>query len=239
MRRSHFIVPKHIFGRPTDVFASGASVVPGWISRPLFKRLLQMLYGNPESYGWPRPDHAFLQRPPVMSSQLLDHLSHGRIKIRPPVGSVEPSGVCYTTGQQEAFDVIVYCTGYQERWPFMSEADLPPTGRGALFLQLFHRRYDDLFVAGLLRTNGGGFSYFEKQGAMIAMAHHASPHQLDALRMLKRRSGSGLRQTAQYQNNDYQSDYLDGSEYLKQLDRLRRRLGWQHPTSVSAGLEVS
>jgi cation diffusion facilitator CzcD-associated flavoprotein CzcO len=223
MRRGHYFVPKHILGQPTDVWArpGGGVPLPFRARQFLLERLLHRLHGDLTRYGLPKPDHRILERPPVISSHIVDHLSHGRILPKPDIERITAHGVVFTDGTEEPVDVIVYATGYLECWPYLDTSTVRPTGEGDLVLHLFHKRHDNLFVAGLLRTNAGGYAIFEDQGDVIADAILCNEAQRARLRRLK----TTTRERRRYQKNDYQSSYLDAEAYRHRLRALRRAIG--------------
>jgi hypothetical protein len=226
MRRGHYFVPKHMFGQPTDVWATSGPNLPSKLRQWMFKALLRKLYGDFSRYGLPAPDHQVLERPPIINSAILDNLSHGRLRAKPDVRAIDPTGALFSDGTREELDVIVYCTGYRECWPFLDEKYLHATGGDDLYLHLFHKRFDNLFVAGLLRTNAGGFWLFELQGELIADAILSDGRQRARLREVKTTTREKRSAGIDYQKNEYQSHYLDTPTYLKQVAKLRSRVGW-------------
>jgi cation diffusion facilitator CzcD-associated flavoprotein CzcO len=224
MRRGHHFVPKHLFGVPTDVWGSGGLPLPSGVRQFLLSRLLKLLLGDPTRYGLPAPDHRILERPPILSSQIFDNLSHGRLRAKPDVEAVHTDGARFVDGSQEELDVIVYCTGYRECWPVVENSVLRPTGEGDLDLNLFHRRFPNLFVAGLLRSNAGGFAVFEAQGRAVAELVAAGAAGPARLRRILSRIGSDQGGGIRYQKNEYQSPYLDAATYRRRLERVFRLL---------------
>jgi hypothetical protein len=206
------------------VWASAGPALPARLRQALLSRLLEWLHGDLSRYGMAKPDYKILERPPILNSMIFEHLSHGRVHAKPDVRRVDEGGVEFTDESYERFDVIVYCTGYHECWPFLPAHYLRQTGENDLYLQVFHRRFDDLFVAGMLRSNAGGFAVFEQQAEAIARAIWAPPALREHWRTVKQRAeashGSGIR----YQKNAYQSPYFEARAYADALARCARQL---------------
>jgi hypothetical protein len=227
MRRGHYFLPKHIFGQPTDVWAKAPGLpLPSFVRQALLERLLHWLYGDLGRYGLPKPDHRILERPPILNSMIVDHLSHGRIRVKPDVQRIDRDQVHFVDGSCEAVDVIVYCTGYQECWPYLAEQHLCATGDDDLLLKVLHKRFDNLFVAGLLRSNAGGFWMFEDQGEFIARAIGCDADERTRLRRVMSSMRYGPRLGVRYRKNEYQSKYVDAEWYRAQLKSAQRRMGW-------------
>ena len=68
MRRGYHFVPKHLMGKPADVFAETGPHLPMWLSRPIFGALLRFVNGDLTRLGLQRPDH----RPLTFSEQTAD-----------------------------------------------------------------------------------------------------------------------------------------------------------------------
>lgn len=223
-RRGHYFVPKHMFGRPTDVWASDGPALPAPLRQALLSRLLKWLHGDLSRYGMPEPDYKILERPPILNSMIFEHLSHGRIQAKPDVRRIDENGVQFKDDSFERFDVIVYCTGYHECWPFLPAHYLRATGENDLYLQVFHRRFDDLFVAGMLRSNAGGFAVFEQQAEAIARAILVPPALRERWRSVKQSGQASLGSGIRYQKNAYQSPYFDARAYAGALAKCARQL---------------
>ena len=76
-RRGAHIVPKYLFGRPTDQIGGSASV-PFAVRRRMLEGMLRLYSGDMERYGLPRPDHRLGEAHPTVSSDILSRVAHGR-----------------------------------------------------------------------------------------------------------------------------------------------------------------
>ncbi|MGH1349653.1 MAG: flavin-containing monooxygenase, partial [Methyloligellaceae bacterium] len=160
LRRGYHIIPKVIFGRPTDVVFEKLKrlKLPKWMVRSVAAMVMKTIIGPYEKYGLPKPDGEFFEHHPTCSSRYLDLLRHGRINIRPDVKNVEGRTVTFEDGRTQDVDMIVYATGYKVSLPFFDPQisdDLLDLKN--LFINLFHRNDDSLFFVGLFQPADGGF----------------------------------------------------------------------------------
>ena len=123
MRRSAWVVPKYMNGRPTDELANPfVTALPFWVFRAIYKRNLKMAAGHPTDFGLAEPDHELGQAHPTISSDVLPRIGHGDITVKPNIAEFTGGrGVRFTDGSEEEIDVIVWCTGYKITFPFFDE----------------------------------------------------------------------------------------------------------------------
>jgi hypothetical protein len=170
MRRGYWVVPKHLLGKPTDVFAHTGPSLPGPLQQRMFERLLRLVVGDQTRYGLPAPDHRILATHPIVNSAILTHLSHGDLEVRPDIDRLDGDHVVFVDGRRELYDLIVWATGYRVRYPmvdrdrFSWRTDNDPD----LFLNVFHRDRDDLFVVGLVETDAGAWPHISVQADLVA-----------------------------------------------------------------------
>ena len=106
---------------------------------------------------------------PIINSQLLYYVGHGRIAVRPGIESLCDTEVQFNDGRQEPFDLIVYATGYHVRFPFCDAAEiLDDAGKPRFFLNVFPPTHDDLFVIGLIQPNSGIWGLADLQAKLVA-----------------------------------------------------------------------
>ena len=175
MRRGYHVVPKHIFGVPTDVFGHGGPRLPYRLKLKFFGGLVRLLVGDLRRYGLQRPDHPIMASHPIMNTQLVHHLQHGEVTARPDIEHLNGDTVRFVDGSSERFDTIVWATGYETSIPFLAPRHLPfRDGVPNLFLRLMHRDYPDLFVAGLFEIDASVNPTLSLQGKLVAAALRAS-----------------------------------------------------------------
>jgi cation diffusion facilitator CzcD-associated flavoprotein CzcO len=191
LRRGYHFVPKFIKGKPAD--RCGEFMlrwhVPLWLRRRFAARLIHTALGWPEEFGLPPPDHRLFETHPIINSQLLYFVGHGRIKPKPDVARLCDREVHFVDGSSENVDVIVYATGFRITIPFIDPAHLNwRNGKPALFLNAFHPRYDNLFVAGLVQSDSGLWPLVHYQAQLMARfirSQRDDPRQAKRFRRLK------------------------------------------------------
>lgn len=168
VRRGYHLVPKHVFGMPTDVFANDGPHLPLWLERPLFALLLRILIGDVQKLGMPKPDHAVLETHPLMNDQLVHHLRHGDVALRPDVEAFDGSTVVFRDGSREAFDLVLCATGYTRRIPYLDPSFLDGgTWAAGQFLTCISRRYPGLYTLGFVELNGALYPHLSRMAALI------------------------------------------------------------------------
>jgi dimethylaniline monooxygenase (N-oxide forming) len=87
MRRGTHIIPKHLFGTPTDrlTLMRLGSRAPHWVRRSVVALLVRAAQGAVTRYGLPRPGRPMLGAPPTVSDTLLSKVDHGDIAVRPGI----------------------------------------------------------------------------------------------------------------------------------------------------------
>ncbi len=193
VRRGYHFIPKFIEGKPAD--RCGEFLLrwhlPLWLRRWLIARSVRMALGRPEDFGLPAPDHKFLETHPIVNSQMLYYVGHGRIKPKPDIAELCGDRVRFVDDTIEPIDVIVYATGFRISIPFIDREHLNwNDGKPNLFLNVFHPRYDNLFVAGMVQLDSGLWGIVHYQAELIArfiVAQRTNPRLADRLRRQKAR----------------------------------------------------
>jgi len=172
LRRGYWFVPKFIGGRPTDSVIRDPQGLPDWARPPNTEALLELLVGRPESFGLPRPDHAPFASHPIMNTEVLHHLGHGRIKARTSIARIEQGAVVYQDGLREQADEIILATGYRASVPYLADEVLDFEGgnRPRFWMRLFHPTYRNLYGLGFIETNSSVYGLFDL-GAELIAAH--------------------------------------------------------------------
>lgn len=219
LRRGYHFVPKHIFGKPADVFAKTGPHLPWWLEEKVFGFLInRVLVGDLTRFGLPRPDHPILRTHPIMNTQVLHYLSHGDLAYRPDVAELRGPAVRFVDGREETIDLIVWATGYQRRFPFLE--DEGGAQKRDLYLELFDRRLPTLCFMGLFETDGAAYSLFGQQAELMASylaARQDAPDaaaRFDAARAVER---PDLRGGRPYVDSLRHAYYVRGDVYAKAL----------------------
>ncbi|MHC4391675.1 MAG: flavin-containing monooxygenase [Planctomycetota bacterium] len=171
MRRGYHIIPKYLFGKPTGDLGDKVNLIklPMRLKQKVDAAIIKLFVGNPQSYGIPEPDHKLYEAHPIVNSQLLYHLGHGDIAIKPNIDRLDGDDVVFGDGSREPIDLIVYATGYKLNFPFIDRKHLA-WGEHApqLYLNAFHPEYTNLFVLGLIESDGAGWQTRDWQSEAVA-----------------------------------------------------------------------
>ncbi|MEO4043745.1 NAD(P)-binding domain-containing protein [Hoeflea sp. CAU 1731] len=168
MRRGYYFVPKYVFGKPADT-VGGAIKLPMWLKRRIDGVILRWFVGDPQKYGFPKPDYALYESHPVVNSLILFHAGHGDITIRPDVKRFEGNTVHFRDGTSANYDMVLAATGYRLHYPFIDSQYLNWQGDAPhLYLNCMHPDRDDLFVLGMVEASGLGWQGRHEQAEMVA-----------------------------------------------------------------------
>lgn len=166
-RRGAYIVPKYLLGRPADQWAIPG--LPWWLARVVLSKMLWLQVGSMEKYGLPKPDHNLLEAHPSVSSGILDRIAHGEIRPKPNIAALDGDRVRFVDGSSEAVDAVIYCTGYQVKFPFFDEQFVSaPDNDLPLYLRMFKPGINNLIFIGLMQPLGAVFPLAEQQAKLAA-----------------------------------------------------------------------
>jgi hypothetical protein len=170
MRRGVWVVPKYLFGRPSDTLNGALAKRLPWRARQrISETMLRLAVGSPARYGLPAPRHGFLQDHPTLSDALLPRITHGEIGVRPGIARFDGVDVVFTDGRRDQVDLVVWCTGYRVDLPFLDPALL---GTGAdrllLYRHVFHPDVPGLMFVGLMQSTGAALPVVEAQARLVA-----------------------------------------------------------------------
>jgi dimethylaniline monooxygenase (N-oxide forming) len=167
-RRGAWIIPKYIFGRPTDQLKNDPRI-PFKIRQKIIHKIIQLNVGDVTKYGLPKPDHQFGEAHPTISGRILDRIQHGRVTPKPNIKALDGDSIVFTDGSRAPVDVVVYCTGYKITFPFFEDDFIAaPDNHIELFRRVFHPRHPDLAFVGLLQPLGAIMPLAEAQGQWLA-----------------------------------------------------------------------
>lgn len=169
MRRGAHIVPKFMFGVPTDHLTDSALARgPLKVQQLAMGVMLRLTQGKVTDYGLPEPDHAVLHAHPTVSQDLLNRLGHGDITIRPNLDRFEGSKVFFTDGSSAEYDVVVYCTGYQVSFPFLDDRVLHAEDNHIdLYRRVVDPQHPGLYFVGLIQPLGAIMPLAEAQSEWV------------------------------------------------------------------------
>lgn len=239
MRRGYHFIPKHMFGIPVDVLAATRPRPPMSVAQWITSALIRLQIGRQERYGLPKPDHKPFESHPIVNDQILHHLSHGDIGVKPDVQRLDGEEVVFTDGSRESIDLIVLATGFRFTIPYLDSGLFDwKGGRPQLFMHLFSPHRNDLYGIGFADTDGGFYSLFDEMADLVACAiqasdTHGAGHAL--LERLRREQSPDLSGGVSYIASDRHASYFHLPTYRKAAGKLRKRLGWRRfdPSSLA------
>ncbi len=169
-RRSAYILPKYAFGVPIDHFTSPLSTkIPTFIQQMVFKLILRITRGDQAKLGIPKPAHDLLQAHPTVSEELPSLVGHGRVGMRPDIERLDGDGVVFKDGRRDPVDVIIWCTGYDIRFPFLApELMAAERNQVRLYRHVAHPEHANLFFIGLVQVLGAVMPAAEAQSQWVA-----------------------------------------------------------------------
>jgi len=169
VRRGYYFVPRYIFGRPADTIGRSGPVLPRPVKQFLDQWVLRMFTGNPERFGFPRPDYKIYESHPIVNTAVLGHLGQGDLAIRPGIERFEGHTVHFDDGTRGEYDLVLLATGYVPHYPFIDPAHLDWSGAAPkLFLNIFPRNLNGIAVVGLVEATGLGWQGRYEQARLVA-----------------------------------------------------------------------
>ncbi len=230
LRRGYHFLPKFFHGTPIDICGERMLRwrLPLWLRRALAKGMGFLLLGEPSWVGLPKPDHRLFETHPVINSQLIYHLGHGDIRVRPDVDELCGEAVRFADGEQEAIDVIICATGFNISMPFLPSGEVTwRDGRPELYLNVFHPHQDDLFFAGLIQPDSGQFGLADHQAELIAeylRGLREGRRSAEWFREEKRRRAGEPVSRISYLGTPRHALEVEHFSYRRRLQKLIRRL---------------
>jgi cation diffusion facilitator CzcD-associated flavoprotein CzcO len=201
IRRGHLFQPKTFAGRPRGEL--WVMRLPPRLQDRALRLMIRIAVGRPQDYGLPAPaTWSLVDQKPVVNSQLLHWIHHGRIAVAPGIRAAGGNGVEFSDGSRAEFDTIVWCTGYRAAVPFLEDRLLqwrdgvPLRTAGCVLPKRGPAR---LYFVGLAAPRGPQLSVYSRQAALVARmlrvqerlveplaetftSHGAAEHRIDVVR---------------------------------------------------------
>ena len=171
MRRGAHVVPKYLFGIPTDhLTTSPLAQSPFlWTRRLGLAVLLRLSRGKITKYGLPKPDHKVLSAHPTISDDILTRLGHGDIVVKPNIERLDGDKVYFTDGTAEQIDIDRLLHRLQDHVPVPRHHAVRAVDNE---ISLFHRVVDPdhpgLYFIGLVQPLGAIMPLAEAQSEWVA-----------------------------------------------------------------------
>jgi Predicted flavoprotein involved in K+ transport len=168
-RRGYRIVPKFIFGKPSDKVAEQSKWIPPRLRMFLNSILLRIIIGKNEAYGLRPPTEHFGATHPTINDELLHKIRHGKVKPRMDIKKFEGKKVVFEDGKEEEYDTIIACTGYWLSHPFFDKDFIDySSGPVPLYLKMFHPKITNLHFIGMFQPLGCIWPGAELQSKLMA-----------------------------------------------------------------------
>ncbi len=238
LRRGYHVIPKHIFGRPADVFAESLPNLPMRMQQPMLQGLLRLLQGDLRQYGWPRPQHPILASHPIINSAIFGHLKAGRLIAKPDIAALEGDRVLFADGSREEIDLILYATGYRMAFPFLDRGLIKWVGsRVGNFLTVFNPDVENLFTLGFLSTNAGVFADFDRLAHLVSqyiLDQSGAPAKAAMFRALADQGSPDLSGGLYMVTSPRHDGYVHHQAFRQHVEAVRRHMNWPAPESLLA-----
>jgi hypothetical protein len=229
IRRGYHVIPKHILGKPADVFAASGPPLPLPVRQRIFAILLKFLVGDLSVWGMPKPDHRLMETHPLLTDRLPHHLRHGDITLHPDIERLDGFDVVFRDGTRQTFDEIICATGFEWEIPYIDPALLPwRRGRIAPPLAIFPEQAN-LFLLSFVESNGSSFSLFNEMAWIIArsiLAERDDPTAYARLRSVLKGTAFDVTGGLSMVDSDRHVGYMNNATYRDALARLKKRMGW-------------
>lgn len=227
-RRSAYVLPKYILGRTLDSY-----LTPLFFALPLPLRrlygqiLLYLARGSQSAYGFPNPTHKFLSEHPTISSELLNFVGYGRVKIKPNIKELAGDRVRFEDGTELPIDIIIYGTGYKIAFPFFDKEFInPEDNEFPLYKRVVHPEHPNLYFIGLLQPIGAIMPLAEWQSKWIAevIAGDVSlPSKAEMLRHIEKERRLIQKQYVNSKRHTMQVDFCPYIDEIKKEIKKGRR----------------
>ncbi|WP_033290958.1 flavin-containing monooxygenase [Amycolatopsis jejuensis] len=227
VRRGYRYIPKHIFGVPLDVFLNYGGKPPAGITLPEDpSELIDALVGDLTRYGLPKPDHDVLTTHPIVNDQVIHFLQHGDLTAKPDVARFDGSDVVFSDGSREQVDVVVLATGYEYLVPFVDEELFEwQGGHPQLYLNIFNRKVDSLYVVGFIEFADAAYHRFEEMAQLIAMDLTLQGADKERFAEMKRSHEPDLRGGVSYLEIPRNANYVETHTYQAAVAEIRAKFG--------------
>lgn len=168
-RRGYWVVPKFIFGKPTDTIGGFLHHLPGVVWRKATGLMIKTIQGSNSSYGLPDPEADFGFHHPTLNSELFYFIRHGKIRPRPDIERYDGRTVHFKDGTSGEYDVVVACTGYCIAHPFFDPGLVDYShGDVSLYLRMIHPSIRNLYFIGMFQPLGCIWPGAELQSKLMA-----------------------------------------------------------------------
>ncbi|MCR6711705.1 MAG: NAD(P)-binding domain-containing protein [Demequina sp.] len=230
VRRGYWFIPKHVFGKPADVFAEEGPTLPMWLEQFAFGKMLRVLNGDMTRLGLPKPDHKLFETHPILNTQLLHYLQHGDVIAKPAIESAEGNTVTFTDGTSVDVDLIMLATGYVHKVPFAQH--LMGSEQHPLMYMTAFSRTPGLYGVGFVETNGAAYVLMSQLSAMIASHIDDKAKRPEKYADFEQRiqtDSPDLSRGIKFVDSPRHQGYVDGVAITKYIKKTAKQFAWDVP----------
>lgn len=226
VRRGYHFVPKHIMGKPADVFATEGPQMPFAVSQRVFGGLLRVVNGDLRRFGLPKPDHRIFESHPIMNTQILHYLGHGDCVAKGDIERFDGDDVLFKDGSREQIDLVLTATGYHHASPFLDDGTFETRGgRPDLYLGMFARNHPNLAVLGFIEFASAAYANFDVMAELIVADAVPGSRSAFQLREKKANHRPDLTGGHRYISSERHANYVDVDTYLAVLKDVKQDIG--------------
>ncbi|MCC9688669.1 SDR family NAD(P)-dependent oxidoreductase [Streptomyces sp. MNU103] len=168
-RRGVWVLPKTLFGRPTDQWNGAlAAVLPWRLRQRISQTMLRLAARGTEGPALPPSPEGVLQDHPTLSDTVPALVREGKIGVRAGIERFEGRRVRFTDGREDEVDHVLWCTGYRATVPFLDPALVPDPARLPLYRHVLPLDDDALSFVGLMQSTGSALPVVEAQSRLLA-----------------------------------------------------------------------
>lgn len=170
VRDGQMFQPKTLFGRPRSELPLLRKLPPR-LQDLASRALINISLGRPEDYaGLPAPRSRSLNRNrPVVNSQLLYWIQHGRVAVVPGIERFSGRTVHFADGSSAEFDTVLWATGFRVTLPFLRDDLLEHSGEAPLRTAgaTLPSTVERLYFVGLCAPRGPQLPVYAVQAELI------------------------------------------------------------------------
>ncbi len=220
-RSGAYIIPKYLFGIPTDhISKPPLAYAPLALQRLALTAALRLNIGRQDSYGVPVPKRPILAEHPTISNVFLNNVRDGKIQIKPNITTLKQNEIVFEDGTKESFDAIIHCTGYKMTFPFFDESIISIKDNQ---VELYHKVVDptnkNLFFIGLIQPLGAIMPLSEAQAKWVASILTGKSKLPDKADMLKRIQEDKQKLKLRYKESARHTVQVDFYPYKRLMER--------------------
>ena len=165
------VVPLTIAGIPVQYISFVLRELP----RPLQQRIVNRVRERTARRLGPIPlpprPGSPLDSIPLIGFRLVDEIRAGKVSVRPGISRFTPVGVRFTDGTEQAFDSVIFATGFQPALqPFNGALSLDPKGFARRTDRVTSADFANLYFVGHNYDSTGGLANIRRDSRACAAA---------------------------------------------------------------------